>query len=290
MAGNNPVVALESTIITHGMPKPQNLETAVKVEEIVRQEGAVPATIAVLNGRLRIGLDAESLDYLAACENVIKLSRSNLSLAISQGLTGSTTVSATMLAANLAGIRIMATGGIGGVHVDAESSFDISADLDELEKTPVAVVAAGAKALLDLPKTLEYLESRGVPVVGFNTDDFPAFWSRSCGLPIPIRIDSIDDIANLIKIRNRLPKHGGELITNPVPVDYEIPYSEMKVHISMALDDAKKQNISGSDLTPHVLAKIEELTQGKSLVTNIALVKNNALLAAQIAKSLSTGI
>ncbi|WP_321338142.1 pseudouridine-5'-phosphate glycosidase [Breoghania sp.] len=278
-----PVVALESTIITHGMPWPKNVETARAVEAVIREEGAVPATIAVIDGILRIGLASADLEDLAQASGVMKLSRADLAFAIAQRRTGSTTVAATMMAAHAAGISVFATGGIGGVHRGAETSFDISADLDELGRTPVCVVAAGPKALLDIPKTLEVLETRGVPVIAYGTDELPAFWSRGSGLVAPYRLDTAQEIARLISTRARFAGHGGILVANPVPEDAEIPADEMNRHIEAALKQASASGIRGKDVTPYVLSKILELTDGRSLETNIALVVNNARLAARIA-------
>ncbi len=282
-----PIVALESTIITHGMPWPKNVETARAVEAVIYDSGAIPATIAVMNGQLCIGLEDGMLAELGAAENVLKLSRADLALAMSQNLTGSTTVAATMMAAHAAGIGVFATGGIGGVHKGAETSFDISADLDELARTPVCVVAAGAKALLDIPKTLEVLETRGVPVIGYQTDLFPAFWSRSSSLPAPFTLNAAQEIARFLTTRKQFGDHGGVLVGNPVPEADEIPAEEMSAFIDRALQDAEDQNIRGKQVTPFVLSRIFELTDGRSLETNIALVKNNARLAAEIAGALT---
>lgn len=278
-----PVVALESTIITHGMPWPKNVETARAVETEIRANGAVPATIAVIDGGLRIGLDDGGLEHLARAKHVMKLSRADLAVAIAAKRTGSTTVAATMMAAHAAGIHVFATGGIGGVHRGVETSFDVSADLDELARTPVCVVAAGAKALLDLPKTLELLETRGVPVVGFGTDEFPAFWSRASGLKAPYRLDTPEEIARLLAARQRFGQHGGVLVANPVPEAAEIAADEMEGFIQAALHEASKRDIRGKEVTPFVLALIYDLTNGRSLNTNIELVLNNARLAARIA-------
>ena len=282
-----PVVALESTIITHGMPPPQNLETAREVEALVRSHGAVPATIAVLSGQLHVGLDEEALNQLAHAQDVMKLSRADIAFAVGAGRTGSTTVAATMMVAHQAGIRVFATGGIGGVHRGAETHFDVSADLDELARTPVCVVSAGAKALLDLPKTLEVLETKGVPVIGYQTDAFPAFWSRSSGFEAPLRLDDVAAIAHILSIRDGWPGHGGELIANPVPKVAEIESGLIAPLIEAALDEAQASGVIGKEVTPYVLAKIYEATAGKSLVTNIALIKHNAELAAQIAVAYS---
>lgn len=278
-----PVVALESTIITHGMPWPQNYEMAQKVEATVRENGATPATIALIEGEIYVGLTDESLEALAKTQDALKLSRADLAICMAKGLTGATTVAATMIIANLAGISVFATGGIGGVHRGAELSFDISADLQELAQTPVSVVAAGPKAILDIPKTLEVLETLGVPVIAFGQDDLPAFWSRSSGLQAPLRMDTARDIARAHEIRKTLGLPGGQLIANPVPLDKEIPKDHIDPIIQVALDEAEKRNISAKKVTPFLLTRILELTDGRSLDTNIALVLNNARLAAEIA-------
>ena len=282
-----PVVALESTIITHGMPYPGNLEMAQSVEAIIRAEGAVPATIAVINGNLHIGLEPSELEALARTTDAMKLSRADLAFAISEGRTGATTVAATMIAAARAGIHVFATGGIGGVHRKAEESFDISADLEELSRTPVIVVCAGAKAILDVPKTLEVLETKGVPVVTLGQDDFPAFWSRSSGLKSPLRLDSAERIAAFQRSREALGIAGGMLIGNPVPAKDEIPAAEMENFIRQALTNAGEKGISGKAVTPFLLSDIYYLTGGRSLTTNISLVENNARLAAKIALALN---
>lgn len=287
-AEGKPLVALESTIITHGMPWPQNVETARAVEEVVRGEGAEPATMAVLDGALHVGLEAAELDRLAQAEGVLKLSRADFPHAIASGLTGSTTVAATMIAARLAGILVFATGGIGGVHRGAETSFDISADLLELARTDVIVVCAGAKAILDLPKTLEVLETQGVPVIGYGTDQLPAFWSRDSGLAAPLRLDTPEQITLHAQTRAAMGIRGGVLVTNPVPADKEIPAAEIGAHIETALADAAGRGISGKDVTPFLLSRMVELTDGRSLDTNIALIKNNAQLAARIAGAMKT--
>ncbi|MFN4169206.1 MAG: pseudouridine-5'-phosphate glycosidase [Pannonibacter phragmitetus] len=286
-AAGKPIVALESTIITHGMPFPQNVETARQVEADIREAGAVPATIAVLDGRIRIGLDSADLDRLGQEKNVMKCSRADLAIAVATGRPGSTTVAATMMAAEAAGISVFATGGIGGVHKGAETSFDISADLDELSRTPVCVVCAGAKALLDIPKTLEVLETRGVPVIAYDTDEVPAFWSRESGLPAPYRMDNAGEIARLIEARKLFGGHGGVLIANPVPAESEISRGEMGQYIDAAIAEAARRDVRGKAVTPFVLGHIFELTKGRSLVTNIALVRNNARLAAAIAVALA---
>lgn len=280
---NEPVVALESTIITHGMPWPTNVETALAVEEIIRKNGAIPATIAVLDGTIKIGLDADTIERLAKETDVLKLSRADLAFALSNGKPGSTTVAATMIAAELAGIEVFATGGIGGVHMGASESFDISADLGELGHTNVIVVCAGPKAILDIPKTLEVLETNGVPVVGYNCEELPAFWSRSSGIPAPLRLDSCEEIVKMWQMRRDLRQHGSILINNPVPEADEIPAAEMAGHITQAIGEAKAEGVSGKAVTPWLLSRIFEITDGKSLTTNIALIENNAKLAAKIA-------
>ena len=286
-AAGTPLVALESTIITHGMPYPGNLEMAESVETIIRAEGAVPATIAVIKGKLHIGLDREELQALAQTKDAMKVSRADLAFAMSEGRTGATTVAATMIGAARAGIHVFATGGIGGVHRKAEESFDISADLEELARTPVIVVCAGAKAILDVPKTLEVLETKGVPVVTCGQDDFPAFWSRSSGLKSPLRLDGADRIAAFQRMREALGIAGGMLIGNPVPEKSEIPSTEMEGYIAQALARADEKGIAGKEVTPFLLANIFEITEGRSLSTYIALVENNARLAAKIAVALA---
>ena len=278
-----PVVALESTIITHGMPYPDNVSTARAVEAAVRAGGAMPATIAVLGGRIRVGLSDAEAEALGRGTGALKLSRADLAFAVAMGRDGSTTVAATMICAHLAGIRVFATGGIGGVHRGMESTLDVSADLDELGRTPVTVVCAGAKALLDLPRTLEYLETRGVPVVGYRTDRFPAFWSRDSGLPAPLRLDSAAEIAALAAAQRRLGLGGGVLVANPVAAADEIPGGEIAAHIDEAVADAVRRGIGGKAVTPFVLSRMLELTGGRSLRTNVALILGNARLAAEIA-------
>ncbi|MCG6115198.1 MAG: pseudouridine-5'-phosphate glycosidase [Mesorhizobium sp.] len=286
LASAKPVVALESTIITHGMPWPDNDQMASAVEDIIRAEGAVPATIAVIDGRLKVGLSHEERQGLAQVKGAMKLSRADLAYGVSEGRTGGTTVAATMIGAHLAGIKVFATGGIGGVHKGAEKSFDISADLDELARTPVIVVSAGAKAILDIEKTLEVLETRGVPVVGFATDIMPAFWSRHSPFPSPLRLDTAEAIARFYRTRAGMGIVGGMLVANPVPEDAEIPADEMAGYIATAQAEAEGQGVSGKAVTPFLLSRIVEITEGRSLATNIALVKNNARLAARIAREL----
>ena len=288
LASGRPVVALESTIVTHGLPFPGNLATARAVEAAVRDGGAVPATIAVLDGAIRVGLDDATLETLARAEGVMKLSRADLAFAVATRRTGSTTVAATMIAAHLAGIEVFATGGIGGVHRGAETSFDVSADLEELARTPVVVVSAGAKAILDLSKTLEVLETRGVPVVGWQTDDFPAFWSRVSGLPAPLRLDDPGELARFWRIRRDLGIGGGLLLANPVPQEAEIPRAEMEVVIARAVAEAETAGIRAKTVTPFLLARIEKLTEGRSLTTNRALILSNARLAATVAAALKS--
>ncbi len=287
LAAGGPVVALESTIITHGMPYPQNVGTARAVEAAVRAAGAVPATIAVMAGRIHVGLTDGELDTLALAGDVMKLSRADLAACLATGRTGATTVAATMICAHLAGIRVFATGGIGGVHRGAEASFDVSADLAELAQTPVTVVCAGAKAILDLPKTLEVLETSGVPVIACGQDAFPAFWSRDSGLAAPLRMDSALDIARAHHMRGALGLAGGQLVANPIPADAEIPRDAIIPVIEAALRDAAAQAISAKAVTPFLLQRIFELTDGRSLAANIALVLNNARLAAEIATALA---
>ena len=282
-----PVVALESTIITHGMPGPQNVETARAVEAAVREAGAVPATIAIMNGHIHVGLDDATLEALGQAKDVMKVSRADLATCLSLGRTGATTVAATMICAHLAGIKVFATGGIGGVHRGAELSFDISADLPELAATPVTVIAAGAKAILDLPKTLEDLETRGVPVIAFGQDAFPAFWSRDSGLKAPLRMDSAAQIAAAHRMRGILGLPGGQLVANPIPLAHEIPREEITPAIETALAEAEAQGIAAKEVTPFLLDRIFALTEGRSLVANTELVLNNARLGAEIAAELA---
>lgn len=284
---SRPVVALESTIVTHGMPWPQNFQTATAVEAAVREAGAVPATIAVIDGSLHIGLDAKTLESLAQTSDTLKLSRADLAIAVSRGATGSTTVAATMIGAHLAGIQVFATGGIGGVHRGAELSFDISADLQELARTPVTVVAAGPKAILDIPKTLEVLETLGVPVMAYQQDSLPAFWSRDSDLKAPLRADTPAEIVAFLKARKAMGIEGGLLVANPVASDQEIPREQMHSYIEQALNEAEAANVTGKEVTPWLLARIMELTGGRSLECNKALIKGNATLAGEIAVELS---
>ncbi|WP_065321856.1 pseudouridine-5'-phosphate glycosidase [Tritonibacter mobilis] len=286
-AEGKPIVALESTIITHGMPYPQNVEVAAQVEADIRAAGAVPATMAVIKGTLHVGLEADTLQSLGQAEGVAKISRADFAACMASGGTGATTVAATMIAARLAGISVFATGGIGGVHKGAETSFDISADLLELAQTAVTVVAAGAKAILDVPKTLEVLETQGVPVIAYGQDSFPAFWSATSDLSAPLRMDSAADIARAHFLRGALELPGGQLVANPIPAEEQIPAEDLAPIIAQAQGEADAQGVTGKDVTPFLLQRIFELTEGRSLEANIALVRNNARLAAEIAKELA---
>ncbi len=279
-----PVVALESTILSHGMPYPQNLEFAAQVEKIIREEGAVPATMAIINGRMKVGLSADELELMCKGEGVVKVSRRDLPIILAQGGTGATTVASTMILASLAGIKVFATGGIGGVHRGAETSMDISADLQELAHTPVAVVCAGAKMILDIGLTLEYLETMGVPVLGFNTNDFPAFYCRKSGFGVDYNAKDAAEVAKIAKTKWDLGLQGGMLIGNPVPEQYAMDFDEMSAIIEKALASANEEGIRGKNITPYLLAHIVEYTQGRSLATNIQLAYNNARVAAGIAR------
>lgn len=281
------IVALESTIITHGMPYPQNVEVAAQVEQDIRDAGATPATIAVIDGKLHVGLEPDQLQSLGQAKGVAKLSRADMAACIATGGTGATTVAATMIAAQFAGIEVFATGGIGGVHKGAEATFDISADLHELAQTRVTVVAAGAKAILDVPKTLEVLETLGVPVIAFGQDAFPAFWSAQSPLSAPLRMDDAAQIARAHATRKALDLPGGQLVANPIPAGDQIPAPELIPIIEAAQADADTHGITGKGVTPYLLQRIFELTGGRSLTANIALVRNNARLAAQIAQELN---
>ena len=287
LASRRPLVALESTIITHGMPYPDNAETARAVEAAVRAGGAVPATIAIIDGALCVGLEADQLEALAASQGVAKASRRDMAMVVSQGRSAGTTVATTMLIAARAGIPIFATGGIGGVHRGAERTFDVSADLIELSRTPVTVVCAGAKSILDLAKTLEVLETNGVPVIGYGTDEFPAFFSRSSGLRVDARLDTPGAVAEAIRTHRSLGMTGGLLVCNPLPTDEEVSAEEMAPRITAALADAAAQGVTGKDITPFLLARLVELTGGRSLKANRALIKYNARLAAEIAVALN---
>ncbi len=288
LSGGRAVVALESTIITHGMPYPENLATARAVEAGVRSGGAVPATIAVLDGRLQVGLDGRALERLAETGlRASKASRRDLAAVLVSGGTAGTTVATTMIAAHLAGIAVFATGGIGGVHRGAEQTFDVSADLTELARTPVAVVCAGAKSILDIPKTLEVLETQGVPVLGYRTDLFPAFFARSSGHRVDRRVESAADVARMIAVSRDLGLTGGMLIANPIPEADALDAVVMESRIAQAIDEAERAGVSRKDLTPFLLGRIVELTDGRSLAANIALVKNNVAVAAEIAVALA---
>ncbi|MRX51405.1 pseudouridine-5-phosphate glycosidase [Paracoccus sp. S-4012] len=291
LAERRPVVALESTIVTHGMPWPQNLEMARSVEATIREEGATPATIAVMDGRIHVGLTDAQLERLARLPQaeVMKLSRADLAVALATGRPGATTVAATMICAHLAGIEVFATGGIGGVHRGAETSLDVSADLHELARTPVTVIAAGAKAILDLPKTLETLETLGVPVIAVGQDAFPAFWSRDSGLAAPLRLDTAEEIAAAHRMRRRLGLAGGQLVANPIPPEAEIAPAEIDPIVARALSEAEVQGVVRKDVTPFLLQRIFELTGGRSLDSNVALVLHNARLGARIARALAAG-
>ena len=284
LKNNQPIVALESTIISHGMPYPKNLETALACEKIVRDNGAVPATIAIINGKIKVGLNEEEIDYLAKSgEKIVKASRRDIPYLLSQKIDGATTVASTMIAADLAGIQIFATGGIGGVHRGASATFDISADLQELANTNVAVVCAGIKAILDLELTLEYLETFGVPVLGYQTEELPAFYTQKSGFKVNFKMDSPQDIANLLKTKWAINLKGGAIIANPVPKELELDYDIMHQAINEALAEEKKLGIKGKESTPFLLAKVKEITQGLSLDANIALVFNNVKLATALA-------
>ncbi|MCI8348947.1 MAG: pseudouridine-5'-phosphate glycosidase [Firmicutes bacterium] len=279
----HPVVALESTIIAHGMPYPKNVETAIAVEEVIRKNGAVPATIGILGGRIKIGLTKEEIEYMAHASNVLKVSRRDLPLVISKKMDGATTVAGTMIAAHMAGIKIFVTGGIGGVHRGAGESFDISADLEELKMTDVTVVCAGAKAILDIPATLEYLETSGVPVIAYGTDEIPAFYSRKSGEKANCRLDTPEEIGELISMKSELGLKGGVLVTCPIPEEDEIPAEEIGEVIDQAIKEAEEKGIKGKESTPFLLSKVKDLTEGRSLEANIKLVLNNADIGSKIA-------
>ncbi|MGX7168859.1 pseudouridine-5-phosphate glycosidase [Facklamia sp. HMSC062C11] len=277
------IVALESTIISHGMPYPKNVEMAEKTESIIRQAGAVPATIAIMDGKFKIGLEKEDLETLATAKNVVKVSRRDLAEVIADKKIGATTVTTTMIGAHLAGIKVFVTGGIGGVHRGYQDHMDVSADLEELAQTPVTVVCAGAKAILDLPRTLEYLETKGVPVVGYQTDYLPAFFSSTSSYKLVSRADSPEEIAKRMKVSDTLGLKGGLLVANPIPKKFEIPNEEIEKIIDQAIADEEAAGIKGKESTPFLLARIVELTEGRSLDSNIQLVYNNAKLGAEIA-------
>lgn len=281
------VVALESTIISHGMPYPKNVETALEVEKIVRRAGAVPATIAILNGILKVGLTEDEIDYLGKTVNVIKTSRRDIPFIVSKKCDGATTVASTMIIAALAGIKVFATGGIGGVHRGAATTFDISADLQELAHTNVAVVCAGVKSILDIGLTLEYLETNGVPVVGFQTDDMPAFYTRRSGYDVDYRVDSAKELAGALKAKWDLGLNGGMIIANPIPAEFEMDFETITKAIDTAVAEADKAGVKGKESTPYLLSKVKELTGGESLDSNIRLVYNNALVASDLAVELA---
>ena len=284
IAAGKPVVALESTIISHGMPYPQNVETALNVEKIIRENGAVPATIAIIGGRLKAGLTAEEIEYFGKKGRAIhKASRRDLAVLCAQGEDGATTVTTTMIIAHMAGIRFFATGGIGGVHRGAETTMDISADLEELARTPVMVVCAGAKSILDLGLTLEYLETKGVPVLGYQTSELPAFYTRKSGFNVDYRMDSPAELASAFKAQNDMALGGGMLVTNPIPEEYSMPKDVIDAAIDQAIAESKAQGIKGKETTPFLLARVAELTGGDSLASNIQLVYNNARLTAKTA-------
>ena len=284
LAEGKPVVALESTIISHGMPYPQNVETALAVEQIIRDNGAVPATIAVIGGRLKAGLTAQEIEYFGKKgQDITKASRRDLAMLCARGMDGATTVTTTMIIAHMAGIKIFATGGIGGVHRGAETTMDISADLEELGQTPVMVVCAGAKSILDLGLTLEYLETKGVPVIGFGTEELPAFYTRQSGFGVDYRIDTPEELARAFKTQNDLGFQGGMLVTNPIPEEYAMPKATIDAAIDQAIAECNEKGIHGKETTPFLLARVAELTGGNSLASNIKLVFNNAKVAAQTA-------
>ncbi len=286
VAEGKPVVALESTIISHGMPYPQNVQTALKVEQIIRENGAVPATIGILGGRLKAGLTPEEIEYLGKKgQDVPKASRRDLAVLAAKGSDGATTVTTTMIIARMAGIKIFATGGIGGVHRGAETTMDISADLEELAQTDVMVICAGAKSILDLGLTLEYLETHGVPVIGYGTDELPAFYTRKSGFGVDYRLDTPEEIARAFKAQHELGLKGGMLVTNPIPVEYSMDADVINKAIDQAVAEAKALGVHGKATTPFLLAKIKDITGGDSLASNIQLVFNNARLAAQVARA-----
>ena len=287
LAEGKPVVALESTILSHGMPYPENVEFSHKVEEIVRAEGAIPATTAIIGGKLKVGLTAEELEIMCRADGVGKVSRRDVAVYLATGRTGATTVATTMMIAEMAGIKVFATGGIGGVHRGAETTMDISADLQELAHTNVAVICAGAKSLLDIPKTLEYLETMGVPVLGMGTEDFPAFYCRKSGCKVDAKVDTPAEMASILKTKWDLGLNGGVVIGNPIPEQYELDYDEMEKVIKRALDAAKKAGIHGKDTTPFLLAHIKDYTEGVSFASNLQLAYNNARVASRVAIELA---
>lgn len=287
LKNGKPVVALESTIISHGMPYPRNVETALKVEEIIKKEGAVPATIAIIKGKIKVGLSKEEIEYLGKAENVLKTSRRDIPFIISKEMDGATTVASTMIISALAGIKVFATGGIGGVHRGASETFDISADLEELSRTNVAVVCAGVKSILDIGLTLEYLETNGVPVVGYNTEEMPAFYTRKSGFNVDYKVDSPHEIAKALKTKWDLDLKGGMVVANPIEEKYQMDHDLINKAIQDAIIEANKKGIKGKESTPFLLSKVKDITEGQSLESNIQLVYNNARLAAKVALELS---
>ena len=286
-AAQKPVVALESTIISHGMPYPQNVETALRVEQTIREEGAVPATVAVIGGRLKAGLTPDEIEYLGMKGRAVtKASRRDLPVLVARGEDGATTVTTTMIIAHLAGIQVFATGGIGGVHRGAETSMDISADLEELAMTPVMVICAGAKSILDLGLTLEYLETKGVPVIGYGTEELPAFYTRRSGFKVDYRLDTPEQLAAAFRAQREMGLQGGMLVTNPIPEEYSMDPDRINAAIAQALEECNAKGIKGKETTPFMLARIKDLTGGDSLSSNIQLVLNNARLAARTAAAL----
>lgn len=283
---HRPVVALESTIISHGMPYPKNVETALRVEQVIREAGAVPATIGIIDGEAIIGMSPEEIEAFGKRKGIMKVSRRDLPICFARKLWGATTVAATMILARKADIEVFVTGGIGGVHRHGNETFDISADLQELANTDVTVVCAGAKAILDLPLTMEYLETMGVPVLGYQTEELPAFFTRKSGLKVDYRVESASEIASIIQVKRRTHLHGGVLVTNPIPEEYALDETKMQNAIQSALDEAEQLGIHGKETTPFLLKKVVELTGGESLESNIALVLHNAKLGAEIAKEL----
>jgi len=283
LASGKPVVALESTIISHGMPYPQNVQMANKVEGIVRENGAVPATIAIMDGKIKIGLTPEDLEILATTDHAVKVSRRDIADVVAKKQIGAATVATTMICAHMAGIKFFVTGGIGGVHRGYEEAMDVSADLDELAMTPVTVICAGAKAILDLPRTMEYLETKGVPVVGFQTDELPAFYTRTSGLKLRLKADSAEEVAAMVHTKEELGLSGGVLVTNPIPEEYSLEPDYINGIIDEAIEESKRRGIHGKDVTPFLLANIVKRTEGKSLEANLELVYNNARVGARIA-------
>ncbi|CAD7843012.1 Pseudouridine 5'-phosphate glycosidase [Olavius algarvensis spirochete endosymbiont] len=283
-----PVVALESTIIAHGMPYPANVETAMEVEKIIRDNGAIPATIAIMKGKIRIGLSEDDIDYIGNKTSAQKVSRRDIAIVLAKKRDGATTVAATMICAESAGIEVFVTGGIGGVHKKGEVTMDISADLPELGRTSVTVVCAGAKAILDIGRTMEFLETHGVPVIGYQTDEFPAFYIRSSGYPVNTRVDTPEETAHLIRVQREMGIRGGMVIATPVPEADAMDSAEMQNAIQKSLEEAKEKNVRGKDVTPFLLNRIQEITGGRSLEANIALIKNNAATGARIAVALNS--